>query len=466
MSSMDNTRIFGNAYDDEDVEEEDELLQFKLLKVWTLVDLPIDKWAIGTKWVFRNKNDERGIVVKNKARLAAQGHTQEEGIDYDEVFAPVERIEVIRLFLAYALFKDFAVYQMDVKSAFLYRKIEEELLGQDHIRSLWLVQSFQVTSKTSQSSCCEIESFIASLDRKSTIGGCQFLGKRLISWQCKKQAIVANSTTKVEYVATANYCGQATKISQSSGSTNLVTDETVHKEFRTIWEDEEQKEKDFPRKDTLSHVDTIMVSKPLKKNARAAKPNTIKAVTTAATSVTTAAVSRPKAKGIVFHDQEEQVSVSKPTISSTQPSIKGQRIRHINDGVLKTLKSQILLTVSCNRLIEFEPCQLGDPVDTPMVEKSKLDEDTQGKAVHPTYYRGMGLWYPKDSSIALTAYANADHQVENGVVELYFVNTEYQLADIFTKALGRERIEFLINKLRMQSFTPETLKQLVDEAEE
>ncbi|GJR22917.1 retrovirus-related pol polyprotein from transposon TNT 1-94 [Tanacetum coccineum] len=258
-----------------------------------------------------------------------------------------------------------------------------------------------------------------------------------------------------------------------------------------------------------------------------------------------------------------------------------------------------------------------DPVDTPMVEKSKLDEDTQGKAVDPTHYRGMvgtlmylttsrpdltfavcmcaryqakptkkhlhavkrifkylrgtvnrGLWYPKDSSIALIAYADADHagcqdtrrstsgcmqllgdrlvswsskrqksaaisstkaeyialsgccaqvlwmrsqltdyglgfnkipmyydnksaialccnnvqhsrskhidirfhfikeQVENGVVELYFVNTEYQLADIFTKALGRERIEFLINKLGMRSFTPETLKQLADEAEE
>ncbi|GJT87743.1 retrovirus-related pol polyprotein from transposon TNT 1-94 [Tanacetum coccineum] len=232
-----------------------------------------------------------------------------------------------------------------------------------------------------------------------------------------------------------------------------------------------------------------------------------------------------------------------------------------------------------------------DPVDTPMVEKSKLDEDTKGKAIDPTHYRGMigtlmylttskpdltftvcmcawGLWYPKDSSIALTAYADADHagcqdtrrstsgsmqllgdrlvswsskslksavisstkaeyiamcsccaqilwmrsqltdyglgfnkilmyydnksaialccnnvqhsrskhidirfhfikeQVENGVVELYIVNTEYQLADIFTKALCRERIEFLINKLGMRSFTPKTLKQLADEAEE
>ncbi|GJY81437.1 retrovirus-related pol polyprotein from transposon TNT 1-94 [Tanacetum coccineum] len=83
--------------------------------------------AIGTKWVNINKKDERGIVIRNKARLVAQGYTQEYGIDYDEVFALVARIEAIRLFLAYASFKDFVVYQMDVKSAFLYGKIEEEV---------------------------------------------------------------------------------------------------------------------------------------------------------------------------------------------------------------------------------------------------------------------------------------------------------------------------------------------------
>ncbi|GKC27018.1 putative ribonuclease H-like domain-containing protein, partial [Tanacetum coccineum] len=106
---------------------QEELLQFKLQEVWTLVELPNGKRVIGTKWVFRNKKDERSILIKNKARLVAQGYTQEEGIDYDEVFALVARIEAIRLFLAYALFKDFVVYQMDVKSAFLYSKIEEEV---------------------------------------------------------------------------------------------------------------------------------------------------------------------------------------------------------------------------------------------------------------------------------------------------------------------------------------------------
>ncbi|GJZ93770.1 putative ribonuclease H-like domain-containing protein [Tanacetum coccineum] len=106
---------------------QEELMQFKLQQVWTLVDLPYGKRAIGTKWVYKNKKYKRGIVIRNKVRLVAQGYTQEEVIDYDEVFAPVARIEAIRLFLAYASFKDFVVYQMDVKSTFLYGKIEKEV---------------------------------------------------------------------------------------------------------------------------------------------------------------------------------------------------------------------------------------------------------------------------------------------------------------------------------------------------
>ncbi|GKA90531.1 hypothetical protein Tco_0812401 [Tanacetum coccineum] len=108
-----------------------------------------------------------------------------------------------------------------------------------------------------------------------------------------------------------------------------------------------------------------------------------------------------------------------------------------------------------------------DPVDTLMVEKSKMDEDIQGKAVDPKHYRGMvdTLMYLTSSrpdlvyAVCICArYHFIKEQVENEVVELYFVRTEYQLADIFTKALCREKIEFLIDKLGMRSSTPETLK--------
>ncbi|GJT00668.1 copia protein [Tanacetum coccineum] len=247
---------------------QDELLQFKLQKVWTLVDLPNGKRAIGTKWVYRNKKDERGIVIKNKARLVAQGYTQEEGIDYDEVFAPVARIEAIRLFLAYASFKDFVVYQMDVKSTFLYddiifgstkkklctefekmmhKKFQMSSMGEltfflgvqvkQKEDGIFISQDKYVTdilkkfgfsdvktantpislcSKMQMDSPFDLVAYTvsdyagASLDRKSTTGGCQFLRCRLISWQCKKHIVVANSTTEAEYVAASSCHGQST----------------------------------------------------------------------------------------------------------------------------------------------------------------------------------------------------------------------------------------------------------------
>nr|GEW26423.1 putative ribonuclease H-like domain-containing protein [Tanacetum cinerariifolium] len=241
---------------------------------------PYGKRAIGTKWVFRNKKDERGIVVRNKARLVAQGHTQDEGIDYEEVFAPVARIEAIRLFLAYASFMGFMMYQMEAKSSFLYGTIEEEVYvyqppgfeDPDYpdkvykvVKALYglhqvlrtchdkyvaeIIRKFGLTDRKSASTLIDTKKPLlkdhdvkrifrylkgklhlglwypkdspfdlvayldsdyagATLDRKSTTGGCQFLGCRLISWQCKKQTVVATSSTEAEYVAAASCCSQ------------------------------------------------------------------------------------------------------------------------------------------------------------------------------------------------------------------------------------------------------------------
>nr|GEY95131.1 putative ribonuclease H-like domain-containing protein [Tanacetum cinerariifolium] len=242
--------------------------------------LPHGKRVIGTKWVYKNKKDEKGIVVRNKARLVAQGHTQEEEIDYEEVFAPVARIEAIRLFLAYASFMGFMVYQMNVKSAFLYGTIEEEVYvcqpsgfeDPDHHdkvykvvkalyglhqaprawyetlatyllkngfhrgqidqtlfikkqkRDILLMQIYKLTEASIlvvldcnlpfELMCNASDYAIGAVLRqqehyiKSTTGGCQFLGSRLISWQCKKQTVVATSSTEAEYVAGASCCAQ------------------------------------------------------------------------------------------------------------------------------------------------------------------------------------------------------------------------------------------------------------------
>nr|GEU99957.1 retrovirus-related Pol polyprotein from transposon TNT 1-94 [Tanacetum cinerariifolium] len=92
---------------------QEELHQFAILKFWRLVPRPEGKTILKTKWIFKNKKDESSLVIRNKARLVAVGYSQQEGIDFDETFAPVARIEAIRLFLAYAAHKDFTVFQMD-----------------------------------------------------------------------------------------------------------------------------------------------------------------------------------------------------------------------------------------------------------------------------------------------------------------------------------------------------------------
>ncbi|GKE65727.1 putative ribonuclease H-like domain-containing protein [Tanacetum coccineum] len=124
-NAFSNDGIFNRVYDDENVGAVADFnnMDDTINKVWILVDLPSGKKVIGTKWVFKNKRDERSIVVKNKARLVAQGFRHEEEIDYDEVFALVARIEAVRFYLAFTSYMDFTVYQMDVKNAVLYDTI-------------------------------------------------------------------------------------------------------------------------------------------------------------------------------------------------------------------------------------------------------------------------------------------------------------------------------------------------------
>ncbi|GAU49710.1 hypothetical protein TSUD_407870 [Trifolium subterraneum] len=147
----------------------DELMQFEKNEVWNLVSKPQNHSIIGTRWVFRNKLNEDGKVTRNKARLVAQGYNQQEGIDYDETFAPVGRY----------------------------------LVGTQDI-GLWYKKGSHFDLKA----YCDADYAGDKLERKSTSGSCQFLGEALVSWSCKKQNTIALSTTEAEYVSAANCCSQ------------------------------------------------------------------------------------------------------------------------------------------------------------------------------------------------------------------------------------------------------------------
>ncbi|GJR80950.1 retrovirus-related pol polyprotein from transposon TNT 1-94 [Tanacetum coccineum] len=484
---------------------QEELHEFERLKVWELVP-PLDKaFVITLKWIYKVKLDELGGILKNKARLVARGYRQEEGIDFEESFAPVARLEAIRIFLAFAAHMNMVVYQMDVKTAFLNGNLREEVyvsqpdgfVDPDKPNYVYKLKKALYGLKQAPRAWYDmLSSFLISNDfSKGSVDPTLFIrreGKELLLVQIYVDDIIFAASTP-------ELCDLFAKIMCSKFKMSMM--------------------------------------------------------------------------GKISFFLGLQISQSPRGIFINQSKY-----------ALESLKKY-----------GFESC---DPVDTPMVEKSKLDEDKEGKAVDPSHYRGMigtllyltasrpdlqfaicmcaryqarptekhlnavkrifrylkgtvhrGLWYPKDSSIALTAFADADHagcqdtrrstsgsiqllgdrlvswsskrqksaaissteaeyialsgccaqvlwmrsqltdygfgfnkipmycdnksaialccnnvqhsrskhidirfhfikeHVENGVIELYFVNTEYQLADIFTKALGRERIEFLINKL-------------------
>ncbi|GJV30274.1 retrovirus-related pol polyprotein from transposon TNT 1-94 [Tanacetum coccineum] len=571
---------------------QEELHEFERLEVWELVPPPDKAFVITLKWIYKVKLDELGGILKNKARLVARGYRQEEGIDFEESFAPVARLEAIRIFLAFAAHMNMVVYQMDVKTAFLNGNLREEVyvsqpdgfVDPDKPNYVYKLKKALYGLKQAPRACSSgpalhemtpvsISSGLVPNPPSST----PFVPPSRSDWDLLFQPMFDESLNPPPYVdlqapeviapileavapehAVSTGSPSSTTVDQDAPSPNAFLTSVEPKNYKdaltqACWIEAMQEElHEFERLEVWELVP-------------------------------------PPDKAFVI---------------SLSGSISPRGI-FINQSkyALESLKKY-----------GYESC---DPVDTPMVEKSKLDEDKEGKAVDPSHYRGMigtllyltasrpdlqfaicmcaryqarptekhlnavkrifrylkgtvhrGLWYPKDSSFALTAFADADHagcqdtrrstsgsvqllgdrlvswsskrqksaaissteaeyialsgccaqvlwmrsqltdygfgfnkipmycdnksaialccnnvqhsrskhidirfhfikeHVENGVIELYFVNTEYQLADIFTKALGRERIEFLSNKLGMRSFTPDTLKQLADEVDE
>ncbi|GJR18697.1 retrovirus-related pol polyprotein from transposon TNT 1-94 [Tanacetum coccineum] len=334
--------------------------------------------VITLKWIYKVKLDELGGILKNKARLVACGYRQEGGIDFEESFASVTKLEAIRIFLAYAAHLNMVVYQMDVKTAFLNVNLREEvyvsqpdgfvdldnpnhmyklkkaLYGLKQAPRAWqritygtmdtpMVEKSKL-DKDKEGKAIDLSHYHGTINqglwypkdssialtafadadhagcqdtRRSTSGSMQFLGDRLVSWSSKRQKSDAISSTEAEYIAMSGCCAQI------------------------LW-----------MRSQLTDY------------------------------------------GLGFN-----------------------KIPMYCDN-----KSAIAL--SCNN-----------------------------------------VQHSRSKHIDIRFHFIKEH-VENGVIELYFVNTEYQLADIFKKALTRERIEFLINKLGMRSFTLKTLKQLGDEVDE
>ncbi|GKD91186.1 retrovirus-related pol polyprotein from transposon TNT 1-94 [Tanacetum coccineum] len=298
-----------------------------------LVPRPDGKHIIAIKWFWKNKNDAENIVIRNKSCLVVKGYKQEEGIDFEESFTYVARLEVVRMLVAYATHKNFTIFQMDVKTTFLNSPLKEEVYVSqpdgfvnldfpNHVYRLkkaiyglkqapraWYdkLSSFLIehhfTKDADHAGCKD--------DCKSTSGGLQFLGEKLVSWNSKKQDCTAMSTAEAEYVSLSACCAQV------------------------IW----------MRTQLLDY--------------------------------------RYKYKKIPMYCD------SKSAIAISCNPVQHSRTKHIN------------------------------------IRHHFIKE-----------------------------------HVEKGMMELYFVRTEYQLADLFTKAFPKERFEYLVYRIGMRCMTPTQLKSL------
>nr|GEZ39783.1 integrase, catalytic region, zinc finger, CCHC-type, peptidase aspartic, catalytic [Tanacetum cinerariifolium] len=332
-------------------------LTFDRLQVWELVDKPFGKTVIRLNWLWKNKKDEDLTVIRNKARLVAKGYAQEEGIDFEESFAPVVRLEDVRSFVAYASHKSFLVYQMDVKTELLNGLLKEEVydaqpdgfVDPDHPEKVYrLRKALYGLKQAPRAWYDELSKFLtlkgftkdtvnmglwypkgssfdltAFLDadhagcidsRKSTYGGIQFLGDKLVSWMSKKQNCTAMSSAEAEYMALSASCAQVMWM-------------------RTQLQDYGFNYNKIP----------------------------------------------------LYYDSQSAIAIS------------------------------------------------SNPV-----------QHSHTKHIHTRYH------FIKD-------------QVENGRIELYFVRTEYQLADMFTKALPEDRFKYLVRRIGMRCLTPAELEVLAKE---
>ncbi|GKB33379.1 retrovirus-related pol polyprotein from transposon TNT 1-94 [Tanacetum coccineum] len=347
---------------------QEELNEFERLEVWELVPRPDRVMIITLKWIFKVKLDELGGVLKNKARLVARGYRQEEGIDFEESFAPVA---------AYTAHKNMKVYQMDVKTAFLNDILREEV---------YVSQPNGFVDQDNPNHVYKLKKALYGLKQAPRIG---------------------------------MICYHHFYSPKSSPKAPLILHYSLKKKTYILLYGIE----------SSNPVDTLMVEK-------------------------TKLDKDPKGKAVDPTRYHRMIG-SLLYLTSSRPDI--------------------VFADSCIALTAFADADHAGCQDTKRSTSGSMQLLDYGLG-----FNKIPLYCDNKSAIVLCCntvqHSRSKHidiryhflkaQVKNWVVELYFVRTEYQVADIFTKALGRERLEFLINKLEMKHMSPETIKRLAEEVEE
>nr|GEU93764.1 retrovirus-related Pol polyprotein from transposon TNT 1-94 [Tanacetum cinerariifolium] len=390
---------------------QDKLNKFERLEVWKLVHRPDKVMVITLKWIYKVKLDELRGILKNKARLVARGYHQEEGIEFEESFASVARLEVIWIFLAYAAYKNMVVNQMDVKTAFLNGNLREE------------VYVSQPDGFVDQNNPNHVYKLKKALYRLKQVPRAWYDMLSLF--------LISQDLSKGSLDPTLFICRNGNNLLMISQSPRGIFINQSKYAFESL------NKYGF---ESCDPVDTLMVEKSKLDEDKERK-----------------AVDPSHYRGMI--GTFLYLTASRPDLQFGICMCARYQARPTKKHIHAHLQMRIMLVAKILAAVHLMRSQITDYG----LGFNKIPMYCDNKSVIALCCNNVQHSRSKHIDIR---YHFIKEQVENGVIELYFVNTKYQLADLFTKALGRDRIEFLINKLGMRSFMPETLKQLTDEVDE
>ncbi|GJR18783.1 retrovirus-related pol polyprotein from transposon TNT 1-94 [Tanacetum coccineum] len=501
---------------------QEELHQFDRLDVWELVDRPLCKNVINLKWLWKNKRDEENTVIRNKSRLVAKGYAQKEGIDFEESFAPVARLEAVRLFIAYAAHKSFTVYQMDVKTTFLYGPLKEEVYVNQpdgfvdpyHPDKVYrLKKALYGLKQAPRAWYDELSNFLVSKGfSKGSIDPTLFItkhGEDILLVQIYVDDIIFGSTNPKLSKRFGKLMHNKFDMSMM-GELKFFLGIQIHQSPRGIFINQAKYAQEILKKHGMTlcdsigtpmatkHLDADLSGTPVDQTKYRSMVGALMYLTASRPDIVHATCycaryqAKPTEKHLTAVKRIFRYLKDSINMGLWYPKDTGFELTAFSDsdhaGCLDSRKSTSggIQFLGGDKLVSWsskkQDCTSMSSAEAEYVSLSACCAQVLWLRTQLTDY---GFHFDKipmycDSKAAIAISCNPvqhsrtkhidvryhfiKEQVEKGIVELFFVGTEYQLADLFTKALSEDRFKSLVRQLGMRCLTPDELEVLAIES--
>ncbi|GJS85588.1 retrovirus-related pol polyprotein from transposon TNT 1-94 [Tanacetum coccineum] len=497
---------------------QEELLQFKRLDVWVLVPLPDNIKPLTLKWLFKNKHDEENTVIRNKSRLVVRGYRQEEGIDFEESFAPVARMEAIRIFLAYAAHKSFTVFQMDVKTAFLHGTLKEDVyvcqpegfIDADHPSHVFkLKKALYGLKQAPRAWYDELSTFLLQNHFfKGTIDPTLFIRRfddDILVVQVYVDDIIFGSTHP-RYTQLFSDLMKSRFEMSMMGEMTFFLGLQVNQSPRGIFINQSNYVLEILKKYGMESCDPVGTPMEIKdkldldQNGSPVDATKYRSMIGALMYLTSSRPDIVHATCLCARYQAKPTEKHLKEVKRIFRYLRGT----VNTGLWYTKDSGIELTGFSDA--DYAGCKdtfkstsggaqfLGEKLVSWSSKKQDCTALSTAEAEYVSlsvccaqvlwmrtqltdygfHFNKIPIYCDSKSAIAISCnpvqhsrtkhiavrYHFIKEHVERGTIELYFVKTDYQLADLFTKALPVDRFNYLVRRLGMRSLSPKELERL------